>query len=328
MYKLNDIKEIHLELTTKCQAKCPMCPRRINGGMLNPLFNLTEINLETFKNWFDDDLLLHLESIFFCGNLGDPIIAQDCLEILEHVSLINPNIKLSIHTNGSARTTDWWRRLAKTKTRVVFGIDGLADTHHLYRINTDWYKIIENAQAFIEEGGDAEWQMLVFEHNEHQIEDCRQLSNQIGFKNFVEKHTSRFTDNEMHVLDELGKTTHILKPTVKSQKMIPIAKEVVNDQNPTIHCKAKKMNQMYVSAEGIVSPCCWLDFSWILHKQDTRIDYMDRIGTFPNLNNQSFKEIFDSGYFDEIEKTWSDRPLKECSKQCGRFDKLGSQYVN
>ena len=184
MYKLNQIKEIHLELTTKCQARCPMCPRRINGGMLNPLFTLSEINLEIFKKWFDEDLLRQLDSIFLCGNLGDPIIAQDCLEIIQYIRTINKTLQISIHTNGSARTVDWWKQLAKTNTRVAFGIDGLSDTHHLYRINTDWNKIIENAQAFIDEGGHAEWQMLAFSHNEHQIEQCRDLSQQMKFKKF------------------------------------------------------------------------------------------------------------------------------------------------
>jgi len=327
MYKIEQIKEIHLELTTKCQARCPMCPRRINGGMLNPLFSLTEIDLETFKTWFSQSLLQQLDSIFLCGNLGDPIIAHDCLEILEYIRSINQNIRLAIHTNGSARSIDWWKKLAKTNTRVMFGIDGLSDTHSLYRVNTDWSKIIENAKAFIDEGGHAEWQMLVFEHNQHQVDQCREMSKTMGFKNFAEKHTSRFVDDVLHVLDDQGKTTHILRPTVKSQTMIPIVKEVVNDHRPVIHCKAKQMNQIYISAEGIVSPCCWLDFSWILHKQQTRIDYMDKIESFPNLNNQSLQEVFDSGYFDKIEKTWNNDPLKECSKQCGRFDKLGSQYV-
>jgi DNA-3-methyladenine glycosylase I len=31
----------------------------------------------------------------------------------------------------------------------VFGIDGLADTHSIYRVGTDYHKIIENAKAFI-----------------------------------------------------------------------------------------------------------------------------------------------------------------------------------
>ena len=50
MYKLEDIREIHLELTSKCQASCPMCPRRISGGVLNPFITLEEITLETFKS--------------------------------------------------------------------------------------------------------------------------------------------------------------------------------------------------------------------------------------------------------------------------------------
>jgi MoaA/NifB/PqqE/SkfB family radical SAM enzyme len=328
MYKLEDIKEIHLELTTKCQARCPMCPRRINGGMQNPLFNITEIDLSTFKKWFNISFLKQLDSIFLCGNLGDPIIAQDCLEILEYVRSINQNIKLSIHTNGSARNIDWWKRMAKTNTKVAFGIDGLADTHNLYRINTDWYKIIENAQAFINEGGHAEWQMLAFKHNEHQIDDCRKLSKEMNFKKFNLKHTSRFTDNEFRVLDDSGRTTHVLKPTKQSERMIPIVSEASSDQCATIHCKAKTMRQLYISAEGIISPCCWLDFSWVLHKQDRRIDYMDKIGIFPNLHNQQLLDIFNSGYFNIIESTWAISPLKECSRQCGKFDKLGEQFEN
>ena len=52
MYNYSEIKDVHLEITSKCQARCPMCPRRIGGGPLNPLIHLVEINLDTFKNGF------------------------------------------------------------------------------------------------------------------------------------------------------------------------------------------------------------------------------------------------------------------------------------
>jgi len=55
---------------------------------------------------------------------------------------------------------------------------------------------------------------------------------------------------------------------------------------------------------------------------------MTRIGEFPNLNTSSLKEIFENGYFDKIEQTWSHTPLQECGKQCGSFDKLGAQFEN
>jgi len=328
MYKLEDIREIHLEVTSKCQARCPMCPRRINGGMLNPLFNLTEIDLHTFKKWVDPTLIQQLDRLFMCGNLGDPIIAQDCLAIFEYLREFNPTMILDMHTNGSARTKEFWQSLARTNVSVTFGIDGLTDTHAIYRVGTDFDKIIENATTFIQTGGHAEWHMLVFKHNEHQIEDCRKLANDLGFKNFQVKHTSRFTDNKFHVLDDAGRTTHLLEPTERSMQIISKVNSAIADTTPkSIRCKAKQFKQLYISADGTVSPCCWLDFSWVLPKQENRIDYMDMIGIFPNLNKQSIQEIFDGGYFHKIEDTWAVKPLMECAKQCGKFDKLKEQFV-
>ena len=325
MYNLTDIRDIHLELTSKCQAKCPMCPRRVNGGLLNPLMTLEEISLDQFKNWFNVEFIKQLDSLFMCGNLGDPIIAQDCLEIFQYLRETNPNIRLSMHTNGSARTEQWWKELAHTKVKVTFGIDGTIDTHQLYRIGTDYSKIIQNATSFINAGGVAEWHMLVFQHNEHEVNACRTLSDELGFSKFTAKHTSRFKDNKFHVLDETGKTINILYPTELSKTFTD---KVLSAGVTEIQCKAQRYKQLYISANGIVSPCCWLDFSWQLPNQDNRVNYMDAIGIFPNLNNSSLEEIFTSGYFKKIEDTWAIKPLMECSKQCGKFDKLGAQFVN
>jgi MoaA/NifB/PqqE/SkfB family radical SAM enzyme len=326
MYNFKDIRDVHLELTTKCQARCPMCPRRINGGPINPLIEITDIGLDTFKKWFPIDFVRQLDSLFMCGNYGDPIMSQDCALILDYLKTTNPRIRLSMHTNGSARDTAFWKELARLEVRVVFGIDGLEDTHALYRIGTVFDKIIDNAYDFIQAGGHAEWHMLVFQHNEHQIDECHRLSQQLGFKHFQIKHTTRFVDGKFHVLNDQGKTINILYPTEKSKQMTGKVTQYLNDVSPTIQCKAQKYKQIYVSADGTVSPCCWLDFNWILPKQETRIDYMDKIGVFPNLNNTSLENIFDSNFFNDIERTWTTDCLKECSKQCGSFDKLRAQF--
>jgi MoaA/NifB/PqqE/SkfB family radical SAM enzyme len=325
MYKLEDIRDVHLELTSKCQARCPMCPRRINGGLLNPLIALNEITLEQFKEWFPVTFIQQLDSLFMCGNLGDPIIAQDCLKIFQYLRETNATMRLSINTNGSARGWQFWKKLAELKVHVRFGIDGLIDTHSLYRIDTDWIKILDNAKYFIGSGGEATWDMLVFKHNEHQVEICREMSELLGFKHFQVKHTSRFKDGKLNVLDESGKTVNILYPTELSKGF---TSKVINVVPAKIQCKASKYKQIYVSADGTVNPCCWLDFSWQLPNQDNRINYMDVVGVFPNLNTQSMSDIFNSGYFKQIEETWAVKPLIECSKQCGAFDKLGEQFEN
>ena len=318
---------MHFEVTSKCQARCPMCPRRINGGKLNPNLILDEITLEKFVQWFDIDFVKQLDSFYMCGNLGDPIVAKDTLEIFQYLRKNNPKIYLRMHTNGSAKSIQWWKNLAEQQVTVIFGIDGLDDTHYKYRINTDWSKIIENAQAFISNGGDARWDMIIFKHNEHQIDECRILSKQLGFKEFSIKHTSRFKDDKFDVLDDDNNVIDTLYPTSKSKSMINKVKKAQQEVLPVISCKAKNQSELYVSATGAISPCCWLDLEWWPEQSFNKNDYLEKIKEFPNLTNNSLKEIFDSGYFSKISNCWITTGLKECSKQCGSFDKLNEQFI-
>ncbi len=327
MYQLSDIHSIHFEVTSKCQARCPMCPRRIHGGPLLPGVDLEEITLTNFIKWFDVDFIRQLNHFNMCGNLGDPIIAVDTLEIFDYLREHNPYMALQMHTNGSGRSVEWWQALAELKVKVIFGLDGLKDTHSLYRINTDWQKIIDNAQEFIKAGGDARWDMLVFKHNEHQVDDCEKLSKELGFKGFSIKHTTRFKDGKLDVIDDDYNVTHTLYPTQQSKDMIAKVKTAERELLPTITCKAKKDSQLYISASGNVSPCCWLDLEWVPEISVSRIDYMSKIKKFPNLHKTSLRGIFDSEFFSTISGCWSTTGLKECSRQCGSFDKLNEQFA-
>lgn len=327
MYKLADIEQIHFEVTNKCQAKCPMCPRRINGGQLNPWINLCEVSLQTFKSWFSTDFIKQLKSFYMCGNLGDPIIAKDTIPILSYLRSCNKNIDLRIHTNGSARDEEFWRNLANLKVKVIFGIDGLEDTHIKYRRSTNFDTVITNAKTFIDQGGDARWDMLVFKHNEHQVEDCKELAYKIGFSKFNQKNSSRFKDNKFEVLNEDGKTIDVLYPTKKSIEIQNHVKDSMESKNPIISCKALEKKELYISANGNVSPCCWLDVEWLPPINEERIDYLNKMGRFPNLYFQSLDDIFLSGFFDEVKDKWNNSScLKTCKKQCGKFDKLGAQF--
>ena len=235
---------------------------------------------------------------------------------------------MNIHTNGSARDNEFWEKLARLGVEVTFAIDGLADTHSLYRIGTNFDMIMRNAKTFIEAGGKADWHMLAFEHNEHQIDECKRLSKELGFHTFIVKHTARFPVEKMPVIDDLGKPVYYIKPTQKSKTIMALSKNTIPKDHVDIKCKVQKESQLYVSAMGDVSPCCWLSLKdhCAGHTKDTRVDYMDKIGAWPNLNDNSFIEIFDSGYFDKIADTWKTDPLIECKRQCGDFDRFKSQF--
>ena len=327
MYNIDEIKSIHFEVTSKCQARCPMCPRRIQGGPLRDGVDLEEITLTNFMKWFDVDFIKQLNHFSMCGNLGDPMIAEDTLEIFNYLYEHNPHMGLQMHTNGSGRSIEWWQALAKINVTVIFGIDGLKDTHSLYRINTNWDKIIANAKEFISAGGNARWDMLVFKHNEHQVDACKQLSKELGFTEFTMKHSARFRDGKLDVIDDDYNVINTLYPTKHSKDITAKVKTAEKQSLPTITCKAKEDSMLYISATGNVAPCCWLDLEWAPKEADGRIEYMGKIKRFPNLHDGSLREIFDSGFFRDISGCWTTTGLKECSKQCGSFDKLNSQFV-
>lgn len=199
LYGPGEITGMHLELTDKCNAGCPMCPRYINNGAeLNPKVLETEITLEQFKTWFPPQFVKQLKRVYACGNYGDPIVAKDSLEIFKYMREHNPNMALTLHTNASARTPAWWTELGKIVNNFergdfcVFSVDGLDDTNHLYRRNTRFDKILANMKAFKAAGGVAKWDFIVFKHNEHQVEQARALAMELGFEFFNVKRTTRW----------------------------------------------------------------------------------------------------------------------------------------
>jgi len=326
VYNLNQIKEVHLELTSKCQASCPMCPRNIQGGIENPWLVENEITIDQFKQWFPVSFIKQLDKLFMCGNLGDAIVAKDTLKIFQYLREHNREIYLGLHTNGSAQSEKWWQQLATANVEVTFGIDGLEDTHALHRIGTSFNKIISNATAFIQAGGSARWHMLVFEHNKHQIDKCESLSKELGFAEFTQKNSSRFRGDYMPVLTKEGKTSHRIYPSERSTDISKKLFSIKLEETKQIHCKAKQTTSLYIGADGSVTPCCWLDYSGTTPDSLSMVDYKDQGFENPNLNTQSLEDIFESRYFNRIEETWSNTPLRECTKQCGKVDKLNEQF--
>ena len=184
MINYESITKVHLEISTRCNASCPLCPRNLAGYETDLGYPIHDMSLNEAKGIFTQEFLLQLKHILINGNFGDFVTAKDGTSILEYFFYTNPAIKIDISTNGSAKP-NIWSDLARFKNLTIgFDLDGLADTHSIYRRNTDWNLIIKNANNFIRAGGNATWRMIVFEHNKHQIADCKELSKKMGFKNF------------------------------------------------------------------------------------------------------------------------------------------------
>lgn len=337
MFKFSDLQQIHLEITNNCQASCPMCNRNISGGLTNPLIKIKDWSLDEFKSVMNEEVLSQIRSYYFCGNFGDPILNNHLIKMCEWSRLVAPNVQITIHTNGGARSTKWWKDLASVlpeNHRVVFALDGLHDTHHLYRVGTVFDTVIENAQEFIKSGGIAEWVFIKFKHNEHQVQQAKELSARLGFKYFTLKNSSRFIlEPKITVVDRHGNSTHTIEPATDvplkfvDKKIIEQYKKITNDS--VIECKVKRDKEVYIDAHGDLYPCCWLasvPYSYI----DTDAAYEVKIEMLKQNNNMikklgninafqsSIRKIIDSIPYQTVwDEYWTTNKLITCARTCG-----------
>lgn len=387
MYRSDDVRTVHLEITDRCNAACPMCARNINGGEDNPQLPNTELSLKDIKKILSPGFISQLDRIYLCGNYGDPIAARDTLEAFQYFRDCKKTINLSMHTNGSAKKPEWWRDLAKTigsKGYVVFGIDGLSDTNHLYRQNTVWSKIMENAQAFIDAGGRARWDYIVFAHNEHQVDEADELSKQMGFEKFQIKKSARFfsvsqgVTKEMHQaanrkgiettllqqpqnpryrnsalgqLSEISKTEIIKFIPSQTKDLDGMLYPQAFSRDPAkkkpmerhwdeaeVRCKVKEEKSVYVSAEGLVHPCCWTAgqmYVWYWTPKGGQIwDLIDSVGKDQlDAKLHGIEKAIDGTFIQKmIPESWTkpscaDGKLAVCAKTCGsKHDAFAEQF--
>ena len=271
------IKVLHLEPTDVCQAACPLCAREID-----PAFDRKKqhhLTISHIQKHFSDRVIAGLDKVFMCGVYGDPAAAKHTLDIYRWFRNLNPDITLGMNTNGAIQNTFWWHELGKlfnqSRDYVVFSIDGLADTNATYRRGVDWSKLMANADAYISAGGSAHWDMLVYRHNQHQVEECEQLARDMGFKWFRAKVSKR------DVLDSGLQTPLGWKS--------PIVK-----QGP-IRCHALDEKSSYIDARGRLSPCCWIGGSQFNVIQDIKQVKATWTTATPNTICQSMCGSDDTG---------------------------------
>lgn len=340
MIGYSKIKRVHLEISTRCNASCPLCPRNLAGYDTDLGYPIHDMSLSEAQKIFTVPFLLQVDELLINGNFGDFVTAKDGLAIVEYFVESNPNIQILISTNGSAKPNIWDKLGKIPNVSIGFGIDGLKGTHELYRRNTNWDLIISNATKYIKAGGKAIWRMVEFDHNRSQLEECRKLSEELGFVRFEILRDGRdsgpvydkngdyayklgndpnFTDMpypaRVETWDEWSLENSVPYNRTQTYKTIPIKSQV--------KCKAKHRGEIYVTATGEVYPCCWLGFYPKLdfkHNWQTDNMYLKDIA----LNNNALEVGIETAieWFNSVEESWNkkaytDGRLFKCDEICG-----------
>jgi MoaA/NifB/PqqE/SkfB family radical SAM enzyme len=366
MFTYDGIDEYQLEITSYCNAACPQCHRNLKGYGINPYMPLKHMDREILNRTFPVELCQRLRQIFFCGAYGEPIMHPKFLEILKDFRNKSPNLHLYIHTNGGVHNSEYWAEMATilgSNGTVDFNIDGLSDTLHVYRRNVQYEKVIQNAKSFIDAGGNAYWNFIVFKHNEHQIEDAKRIASEIGFKDIYFRKTGRFFNNQTlekinfyPVYSRKNKIDYILEPTSlvehqnKSVDRMPMLKQQYNDigdyfKKVEIECDSLRGKKVAINMDGVVLPCNFLNhniydvrmheptipFSNKLSKPNGVSQVQEFLSQYNindlNINHSSLEHIFSNQFWTDIYNSFTnDRRLYTCSFTCGKeFKKVWDQ---
>ena len=315
MLKLPEIRSVHIELTTKCNARCPMCMRNYRGVDYNSGYPDAELTVENIQHILTPDILKTIDRVSFNGNLGDFSVAKDGAEIVQY--LVAHDITVSINTNGSLRTKSWWQKLVSPRVTIGFALDGLADTHARYRQDTDWHRIIENAQAYIDAGGRAVWRFVPFDHNRHQEAECRKLAEEMGFAGFENIYDGR---DAGPVYTRTGEFSHWLgpegdPPPIKDMLQSHITwydSRTVNIPKDTatlnLRCRHKVAREIYLAADGTVYPCCYLGFYPLSMNHPGNKELAPMV-----MENNALQYPLEHclEWFDRVEQAWSNASIAD-----------------
>ena len=295
MWNNKTIEWIDVELTSFCNIACPGCLRQEKKEQVEPILNKDIIDFDNLKRWITFKEFPNLKLLNFCGSVDEPTLHPDILDIVKHFKSFTD---INIATNGSTKTKEFWKELGESKISVFFGIDGI-DQKSLekYRVGSNFKKLRENWQTFIKAGGNATWQFIVFDHNEHLLSAAKRMSDYEGFKNFRTIFSHREGSGE-------------------------VKKEV--EEEKEIQCKYGNQKRLFINHTGALLPCCYLNSEALemaaTKKGKTKFGniWTSSGGILANnLKYNTISEVIDGEMFDLIQKSWEwPEPVEKCWNTC------------
>lgn len=368
IYNLNKIRRVQIELSSRCNASCPACSRNFSGGPVVPDFEQVDLSTADIQSFFPLDIVKNIEQVNYCGNLGDPGLVKDLPDTLLYFKTNGSNnLKQTVRTNGGMRGEDHWVKIAKLCPRpeylpeypfsisgVVFGVDGLADTNHIYRRGVVWDKVWSNMKAYSEAGGYGIWEFLIFDHNKHQVEEAKALAESLGFA-FILKTPLGFGENEgikrsLNVHNKDGNFEYAIWPhDHKGEKIVPEHSKQYNinqlsnyipilsdyssnlAKESTIKCKSfehPEFQEIFITASGHLLPCCYLggafgqrNTTFARHQFNEKIDQTG-LDEF-DLRKHSMVDILSGPKFNNFfDEAWNADSVENgkllfCAEVCG-----------
>ena len=184
-------KGLNIDITHRCALECPRCQRQTQFRDRGQKVYGVDISLEDIKK-----LAAHYKCFDFCGQLSDPVHHPKFIEILAYLKSVN--VKCYVHNASSAKSLDWYIKAWKANTSAtwIFGIDGLPNESHKYRVNQDGeklFKIMCESKKYLNTR--SVWQYIIFNYNEDHLEEAKRMADEHDLF-FIQKQSSRWLSHD------------------------------------------------------------------------------------------------------------------------------------
>lgn len=337
------VNNLQVDLTSYCNARCGACVRNVDGDEVKQELVLEHFDMEVWTRLCSEDTRgWYIVELSLNGNWGDPMMHPKMVEMLEIYCAYHPETALYIHTNGAMRTEKFWNSLGKicrkfTNHAVKFAVDGMSDTHSLYRRKTEWEKIIRNSKAFIAGGGRACYTMTLFEHNKHQIKEVENLAYENGCVQFALRHShgdhmnivtvdgnyeiNGHYDIEEYQINWDDRQDRPISDLRDRNVFLETTDEIMDNQKDH-KCPWYSDRKIQIDPWGTVWPCCHLSLYGVpIENHDLNLmvdDSFFEAREENDLKKYSLSEVLNNEWFTtDLKRAVKNASWKQCRDICG-----------
>lgn len=269
-----------IEPTTSCNLRCPECPSGLRSfsrptGMLKDDF---------FKRIIDEQSATLSYLTFYFQ--GEPYLNPSFLDMVKYTS--SKKIYTATSTNAHYLDDEIAKKTVESGLdRLVISIDGTTqEVYESYRVGGKLSKVLEGTRNVVKWKKELKsatpfviFQFLVVKPNEHQIEEVKQMANELGVDQVKFKTAQIYDfDEGSDLIPENEKYSRYTKQKDGSFEI----KNALFD-----HCW-KMWHSAVVTWDGKVVPCCFDK------------DASHRMG---NLQEQSFRQVWQSESYQQFRQS-------------------------
>ena len=313
--KKGDCYPLHVEIgpTNRCNHYCHFCSVDwiTHGKVL--------INTEALLRSLTSMAEVGVKSVYFAGE-GEPTLHQDITKFVEHARKSGMGVAMS--TNGHLLNEERSDVLIPNLSWIRFSIDAAkGETHskiHLKGKNDKALaKIFDNISYAVKvkkrEGSKCELgiQAIALPENVEELEDLAKICKELGVDNFQVKPAhnhpkSDFSPNTYKYYQD-GLEADLMKYEDENFKVVVRTKSMERLTEARTYCGECNAFSFFalLDAKGYLYTC--------------NIFYDKPEFSFGNINNNSFKEIWDSEQRQNVIKTINEQNKKDNHKQCGVY---------